>query len=386
MAGGMETHLRTLAQTQCELGADVTVLCIQHALGVNGQAESVSEEFDGPVRVMRASRRATLARWDFCPGLRRAIYKNAVQGADVIHLHVPNPTMMIPLASLPARTPVVITYHSDIVRQRLLAYALRPVERRVFRRASRVLATSPAYIGGSRTLQQYAHKVDVLPFGVQLEPFLEPKPASLAFADRLKAKYGQPLWLSVGRLVYYKGLQIALAALRHVPGKLLMVGDGPLESPLRAQAEELGVADRVIWLGRLTDEQVAGAYLAATALWFPSVARSEAFGLVQIEAMASGCPVINTDIPHSGVPWVSRHEETGITIPMHNPEALAAASRRLLEEPGLRERLAAKARQRAIDEFGHRLMAQRTLDVYREVCGGLMSGAPALSERSVVTG
>jgi rhamnosyl/mannosyltransferase len=186
------------------------------------------------------------------------------------------------------------------------------------------------------------------------------------WSKRLRHVHGGPLWLSVGRLVYYKGLHNALEALRHVPGKWLVVGDGPLESELRQRAIQLGVAERVVWMGRASAAALGGAYLAATALWFPSNARSEGYGLVQVEALASGCPVINTAIAGSGVPWVSRDGETGITVPVNNPAALAAAARRLLDEPGLRERLAAAGRARAQREFGHRLMASRSLEFYRQ--------------------
>jgi rhamnosyl/mannosyltransferase len=132
-------------------------------------------------------------------------------------------------------------------------------------------------------------------------------------------------------------------------------------------AEQLGVTSRVIWAGRLNDDQLIGAYHAATALWFPSNARSEAFGLVQVEALACGCPVINTDIPGSGVAWVSQHDETGLTVPINEPQSLAAAARRLMDEPALRERLSQRARERAAAEFDAELMARRTLAVYEKV-------------------
>ena len=154
-------------------------------------------------------------------------------------------------------------------------------------------------------------------------------------------QHGAPLWVAVGRLVYYKGMDVAIRALAAVPGKLMIVGEGPLETDLRRLAEEVGVAGRLVWCGRLNDEQLVGAYHAAAALWFPSNARSEAFGLVQVEAMASGCPVINAAIPASGVCWVSRHEETGLTVPLNDAAALAGAANRLLKEPGLRDRLSA---------------------------------------------
>src|SRR5262249_42647622 len=161
---------------------------------------------------------------------------------------------------------------------------------------------------GSEYLQRHRDKLVVLPFGIELKPLLEPSAASLTAAARFRAMHGRPLWLLVGRLVYYKGIDQALRALPHVPGKLMIVVDGPLRRELGALAEQLGVADRVVWQGRLDDADLIGAYYAATALWFPSNARSEAFGLVQIEAMASGCPVINTHIVGSGVAWVSPHE------------------------------------------------------------------------------
>jgi rhamnosyl/mannosyltransferase len=175
--------------------------------------------------------------------------------------------------------------------------------------------------------------------------------------------------LTVGRLIYYKALDVAFEALQTVSGKLLIVGSGPMEEAWKSKAAEYGVADRVIWLGRASGEMLIGAYLAATAYWFPSNARAEAFGLVQVEAMAAGCPVINTAIPHSGVPWVSLHDVSGLTVPINDATAFATAARRLLEEPGLHERLSAGARARAATEFDQRRMAERCVEIYRNLSG-----------------
>jgi rhamnosyl/mannosyltransferase len=125
-----------------------------------------------------------------------------------------------------------------------------------------------------------------------------------------------------------------------------------------------GVADRIVWRGHVREDELIGAYHAATALWFPSNARSEGFGLVQVEAMASGCPVINTSIPASGVAWVSRHEETGLTVPVNDPAALASMTRRLLADRDLHQCLAVGGKRRADGEFGHRVMAQRSMALY----------------------
>src|SRR5262249_1336623 len=206
-----------------------------------------------------------------------------------------------------------------------------------------------------------------LPLGLNLDPYLHPSAVARAFAAHLREKFQGPIWLSVARLTYYKAIHIALEALVHTPGTLLVVGIGPLAQKLRARPAELGVTDRVVWMGYVSPDELVGAYLAASALWFPSNARSEGFGLVQVEAMAAGCPVINADVPQSGVTWVCPHEVTGLTVPLNQPAALAAAAQRLLNDSRLRTRLTAAARRRAEQEFSREVMARRSLEIYRDV-------------------
>ncbi|XXF81517.1 glycosyltransferase [Myxococcaceae bacterium GXIMD 01537] len=376
-SGGIETHVQTLARAQAALGASVEVLCINHAASEAGAGTHeflgrtrTAVEQDGPVRVTRVGRVASVARLDVAPDLVLQLQRVLARGVDVLHLHGPNPTMALAVAALPRLPALVVTHHSDVIRQRLLGLAFAPVERLLYTRASLVLSDSEPYIGGSPLLRRFRRKVEVLPLGLDLEPFLQPA----APARERWRELGAPLWLMVGRLVYYKGLFTALEALREVPGKLLVVGVGPLRDEALARARALGVEDRVVWAGYLPPDELAGAFRAATALWFPSNARSESFGLSQVEAMASGCPVLNTAIPDSGVSWVSRHEESGLTVPVGDAPALAAAARRLLEEPGLRERLSRGAVARARSEFGHMLMAERSLALYERVLGARAGG------------
>jgi rhamnosyl/mannosyltransferase len=371
--GGIETHLQTLAQAQARLGAEVRVVCVNH-LDHTGQdvtwkalaATPTVEEVDGPVWVRRLGKRASLFRLEVCLGLAGLGRRLREWQADVVHLHAPNPTMLLAVFASPPSVPLIVTHHSDVVRQKKLALALHPFEAWAYGRAVAILAASPVYAEASPRLQQHAARVQVVPYGLDLDRLLRPSAAALGCAARLRAELGTPLWLTVGRLVYYKGLSTALKALREVPGRLLVIGEGPLADDLRQQSRELGVSERVVFRGRAKSDELVGAYQAATALWFPSNARSEAFGLVQVEAMASGCPVINTALPGSGVAWVSRHEESGLTFPVNDAPALARAARRLLEEPGLRDRLAAAGRTRACQVFDHETMARRTLAVYQE--------------------
>jgi rhamnosyl/mannosyltransferase len=365
-SGGIETHLHTLAHAQAALGVEAEVLCMNHAPG-----PTVREQ-DGPVRVTRFRPYVSYHKLELNPGLLWALRRVR---ADVLHLQVPNPTMVLAVCLARPRPPLVVTYNSDVVRQRLLVKLFRPVERLVYRRVRRILPTSPAYAAGSDFLHPYADRVRVVPMGLDLDPYLRPSAEHRRRAAGLRAAHPGPWWLTCGRLIYYKGLFNAIAALTKVPGTLFVVGDGPNRPHLAAMAERVGVAGRVVFAGELPCRgAIVPYYHAATALWFPSNAKSEAFGLVQVEAMAAGCPVINTAIPGSGVAWVSRHEDSGLTVPVNDPAALAAAARRLLAEPGLRDRLARAARDRAKRDFDHRLMAARSLAVYREVLGGAPGG------------
>jgi rhamnosyl/mannosyltransferase len=267
----------------------------------------------------------------------------------------------------------VVSYQSDVISQKIRAVLFRPLESLAYRRVRRIMPSSPSYSGGSPFLRPYADRIEVLPLGIDVRPYLEPSADDRVRAERVRAEHGRggPLWLCAGRFVYYKGFENAVRALAHVPGRLVMVGDGPNRPEVRAEARRLGLTDRIDFLGKLpTYLDVVPYYLAADAFWFPSNARSEAFGLVQVEAMASGCPVINSSIPHSGVSWVSRHEQTGLTVEVNDPRALAAAARRLLDEPGLRDRLAAEAQRHAAAEFDHRVMAERSAAIYRSVLAG----------------
>lgn len=370
--GGIETHVRALARAQAARGARVRVVCVNHADAAGrdiswralARTRTVRER-DGAVDVVRLGRQANVARLDVSARLLAELRAVLREGTDVVHLHVPNPTFLLALAATGLRgTALVITHHSDVVRQRVLRLALRPVEEAVYRRAAAILATSPRYAERSSLLRAHARRVQVVPLGIDTGAWAAaPAPEALA---RLRRRTGaapeEPIWLSVGRLVYYKGLATALRALATVPGRWVVVGAGPDEPALRALAAALGVADRVTWLGEVEASDLAATYHLATALWFPSDARSEAFGLVQVEAMAAGCPVINCDIPGSGVPWVAPDGEGALTVPPGDVAAFGAAARRLLE-PALRGSLAAAARRRAA-AFELDLLAGQTLTVY----------------------
>jgi rhamnosyl/mannosyltransferase len=356
--------VRSLAYAQARLGYSVRVICMDHERGFTTRVER-----DGPIEVIRVRRARSVAKFDHCPDLPRVV-RDA--GGDLIHLHTPNPSMIVGLLLSGDRRPLVVSHHSDVIKQRIRRILFSPVERRCYDRARLVLAMSPPYAAGSALLEHYSDRLAVLPIGLELAPFLEPSADVVEHAALLRERHPGPIWFSCGRLVYYKGLETAIQALRAVPGTLLIAGDGPARPGLERLAARHGLGTRVRFLGKVVrDDDIAACYLAATAFWFPSNARSEAYGLVQVEAMASGCPVINTAIPRSGVAWVSRHEETGLTVPVNDPTAFAAAALRILDEPGLRDRLASGARERAINEFHCESMGRRSHEFYLRVLAGV---------------
>jgi rhamnosyl/mannosyltransferase len=357
--GGMESHVQTLARGQVALGAEVEVICLA------APGDATQEIWDQGVQVWCYRPDWFFAKMAWSCDLQERLRHVS---ADVIHLHTPNPAMIGMWWRAGGRRPLVITHHSDVVAQRLRRWLFQPWERAAYGAAQKILTTSPLYAAGSKLLRQYPEKLVTLPLGIDLKAYLQASAAHRAQAQTLQARYGSPLWLTCGRMVYYKGLDTALHALRDVEGTLLMIGEGPEQASWQNLAESLGVAERVQWLGRLDDvTDLIPYYLAATAMWLPSNARAEAFGLVQVEAMAAGCPVLNTAIPHSGVAWVCRDEQEGLTVPVDQAHAFAQAAQRLQKEPGLRERLSQGGRKRAQELFGAEGMAAQSLKIYESV-------------------
>lgn len=375
-AGGIETHTRILARAQADQGLDVSVLCAQH------QGSRSSTDADGPVTIHRQARLGSLAKFEILPGLSLALSRAARQ-ADLLHVHVPNPSMLLALlarggldrrARGPGGPPLVVTYHSDVIRQKVLGALFRPFELRVYRKVKAILATSPAYAAGSSFLRGFGDRVAIVPLGIELNPYVNPSSEQREQARRLRSSWPEgPVWLGCGRMVGYKGFPVAIRAMATAPGVLVLVGDGPARPELEALVRQLNLRDRVRFAGHLPHYlDIIPYYLAADAFWCSSIGRAEAFGMTQVEAMACGLPIINTAIAGSGVSWVAPHGLTGLTVPVDNPPALAEAAWKMAEQPDQRAAWGQAARRRAQAEFDHRVMADRVAEVYRKVLGATL--------------
>lgn len=360
--GGIEGHLSLLCRSLRPF-CDVRVL-----VSAGGSLRTRREVVDG-IPVMRAGELVRIASAPICPTW--PIHFRRLR-ADLYHFHFPNPTGDVSYWLSGARGKIVVTYHSDIVRQSTILPLYRPFLWRLLRKADVILATSPQYIESSEYLREFRDKCRVVPLGVDLRRFA-PDPAIEARAAEWRAEWGGPMVLFVGRLRYYKGLDVLLNAAPMIRARIALVGDGPYEKMLRIQHRAMDLEDRVTFLGPQSDFELRALYRAARVFVLPSTLRSEALGLAMIEAMACGLPCVSTELG-TGTSFVNLDQSTGLVVPPGDPRALADAINALLEDDALAARCGEAARRRAHAEFSHTVMSQRVLRVYEEV-----SGEPLLS-------
>jgi len=351
--GGIENHIRMLAEEQVKRGYRITVLV------TNPSFRKKIEEING-VQVIKAGRLATLASTPLSISLPVLLQR---QRPDIAHLHFPYPIGELSQLLLGQASHVIITYHSDIIRQKLLLRLYRPFLWKVLRRADRIIATSPNYIESSPYLSVLKRKCRVIPLGIELERFMNANPSHV---QQIKDTYGSPLILFVGRLRYYKGLQYLLKTMPKIPCNLLVIGSGPMEAEWLHLTASLKLSERVFFLGEVRDEDLPAYYHASDIFVLPAIERSEAFGTVQVEAMACGLPVVCTELG-TGTSFVNVHGQTGLVVPARDEAALATAILTLLRDEQLRREMGEHGRQRAFQEFTLQTMADRVTNLYEEV-------------------
>jgi rhamnosyl/mannosyltransferase len=263
---------------------------------------------------------------------------------------------------------LILSYHSDVVRQAGLMRLYRPLLERLLRRASRIVVATPNHLEYSPWLGPYRRKCEVIPFGIDHSRLKLTVEGQRRVAELRNSAGGLPILLNIGRLVEYKGQRFLIEAAQELRAAVWIVGVGPLDKMLRALACQLGVANRVRFWGAVGDDQLPALLTACDVFVLPSITPNEAFGLVQVEAMACGKPVISCSL-RSGVPWVNQAGQTGLIVPPADAKALASACRQLLQDEGLRARLGQTGRQRAEREFDETVMVKRYWQCFERVLG-----------------
>jgi rhamnosyl/mannosyltransferase len=344
--GGIENHIGTLAELEAAAGHEVTVL-------VTNPGGQPPRETRNGVRIIRLPRFATLASAPLTFGFPRAIRR---QQPGITHLHFPYPVGEVGQMLGGRARPCVITYHSDIVRQKTLLRLYAPLLRRLLRRAARILPTSQNYVTTSPWLQPVADRCTVIPLCVDPAPFQNAEP--------LIPRTGLPAILFIGRHRHYKGVDDLIHAVSGLNVRVLLGGEGPLRSQWEGLARRLGAP--VTFTGEVSAADLPRLYASADIFVLPANSRAEAFGKVLLEAMAAGLPCITTEVG-TGTSFVVQDGISGLVVPPCNPAALRAGIASLLGDETRRRAMGAAGRARVLREFTPEVMLARVLGVYEEV-------------------
>ena len=313
--------------------------------------------------VLRVRKTFEIASCGFAlTGLRR--FAKAVEWADIVHYHYPWPFSDLMYLAAGRAKPAVLTYHSDIVRQKILLSLYRPLMKRYLGAMDRIVATSPNYFATSEVLNEFADMVEVIHIGLNEPsyPAIDEQNRNLAAA---RQRYGSDFFLFVGVLRYYKGLHILLEAVRGASYKVVIVGAGPVESELRQQAKDLGL-ENVTFAGFVPDREKMALFQLCRAVVFPSYLRSEAFGVTLLEGAMSSRPLISAEVG-SGTSHVNVHGETGLVVPPSDTAALRAAMDELFNDEVKARKMGKNARLRYEQLFTGSAMGARYAEVYRDV-------------------
>ncbi|OON60497.1 glycosyl transferase family 1 [Massilia sp. KIM] len=362
--GGIEQVIRQLCVGTGRLGVSNTVLSLSR------HDKLVPFEFEGHM-VHRVPLNAEIASNAISLQSLGALTRMARE-ADVVHYHFPWPFM--DLAHFVARVdkPTVVSYHSDIVRQRHLLRLYQPLKHRFLRSVDAIVAASPNYLASSPVLARYPDKTRVITYGLDKSTYPQPEPARLA---HWRARLGPRFFLFVGVLRYYKGLHVLLEAAAGTDYPVVVVGAGPIETELKQQAQRLGL-NNVVFLGALDDADKVALLTLSYALAFPSHLRSEAFGISLLEGAMYGKPMISCEIG-TGTTYINVDGETGLVVPPSDPVALRGAMRTLWENPELARQMGRRAEMRYQELFTSETMAASYLSLYEELAP--QAAAPKLA-------
>ena len=349
--GGVERTIHAIAESTASHGVETQVLSLSRAPAEN------TRRIGGHMAV-KAGLDFELASTGFSREVFRK-FDTLARQSDLVHYHFPWPVMDI--AHLRSRhgRPAVVTYHSDIVKQRLLLPFYNPLLMRFLSDVDAIVATSPDYLRSSATLRKFKDKSQVIPIGIDEDAYPAPTAADNSWRQSIVS---EPFVLFVGVLRYYKGLDILIQAADRVRCKIVIAGSGPIEQQLKGQAAGLKL-DNVVFLGEVSEQQKMALLHGCTGFVFPSNQRSEAYGVSLVEAAMCGKPMISCEIG-TGTSYVNKAGVTGLVVPPSDPLRLAEAVNRLVDSPAEAEKWGRAARERFCALFTADNMGQAYADLY----------------------
>lgn len=285
---------------------------------------------------------------------------------DIIHVHHPDPMSFLALFFVRPKAKIILHWHSDIVKQKIVYFFFKGLEKWVLNRANLILCTTPKYYAENLILRPYLHKTNYLVIGYKKRNIISS--TDIIFSEK---NYQQRIKriIFIGRLVYYKGVDylIKSMALVNAESELLIIGDGENLFLLKELARKLNLEHKIKFLGSVGDEEKITYLISSDILVLPSTFKSEAYGIVQVEAMAYGVPVISTKIEGSGVDWVNKNGVSGIIVPACDEISLASAIDKILNDFSLKCKLSAGALTRFANIFNEDKMFESLMNYYKEV-------------------
>lgn len=352
--GGIEQVVETLAEGTAERGHEVRVLAsVSNGPGYN--------EVRNDVSVYKKRSFGVVYSVPISPFYLSTYFKHA-KWADVIHHHVPNPLGTVSELVASTKAVTVATYHSDIIRQKRAMIVYKPLLKRFLKNIDQIFVTSPPLLESSKYLSPFQNKCTIAPLSINPSENIGCGKKRI----ELPCDEDKPIVLFVGRLNYYKGVKYLIEAASEIDAVFLIVGDGAQRKQLERLTQKKNISNHVHFLGFIDDDSLKKYYSAADIFVLPSVEPSEAFGIVQLEAMINKTPVINTAL-RTGVPWVSKDGVTGLTVQPRDSEALANAIITLLENDQMRRIYGKNAKNRVLEQFTDERLIDTVLQTYERL-------------------
>ncbi|MBX9899646.1 MAG: glycosyltransferase family 4 protein [Burkholderiaceae bacterium] len=352
--GGVEQVIRQMVVGTARIGVDAEVLTLTR------DKQNFELEFEGH-KVHRVPLNFEVASTGFSFSAFRK-FSQLAQQADLIHYHFPWPFMDLAHFCARIKKPSIVTYHSDIVRQKHLLKLYQPLKYLFLNDVDRIVATSPNYLATSSILERYKAKTEVITYGLDKEIYPAPEPARL---DYWREKVGSNFFLFVGMLRYYKGLHVLLEAAAGTQIPVVIIGQGPVEQELKRQAKRLRLSN-VHFLGALPETDKVALLTLCYALAFPSHLRSEAFGISLLEGAMFGKPMISTEIG-TGTTYINIDQDTGLVVPPDDANAFRMAMQYLIEHPQKAAEMGRRAFLRYEALFTADRMSKNYVRLYQEV-------------------
>jgi glycosyltransferase involved in cell wall biosynthesis len=355
--GGIEKHINILCKGLVENGIEVQVLVS------NTRYKHEKEKFFG-IPVHKAPQLGRFYSAPLTPSFYYYLQKLG-KNSDIVHFHHPNPTAEFSYFYTNLKSKIVVTYHSDIIRQDKLGKIYSPFRKRFLDISDSIIATSQNYIRSSQILNQYKNKCTVIPLGIDVSRFDSDDDTDKV--NEIKNEHGRlPLILFVGCLRYYKGLHILISAMKNISAKLIIIGSGPEQHRLEKLVGDFGLFNKIVLLGQKSDQEVNAYYKACDIFVLPSQLRSEAFGIVQLEAMYCKKPVISTEL-NTGTTFININSKTGLTINPNDIESLQRAIAFLINNPEKRKKFGENGITRVKELFTADKMVENIISLYKRI-------------------